>query len=128
MLAVAVNIALKFALVWGAGMGAVGIALGTAIGAWVNVSMLIWMASGRGILKVSSVFWRALGPIVLAAAVTGAGALFGEELGGRMVSHPGLLRDVTTLGMAVAVGGAAYLLVVVAFRRVLPLGRFAGTR
>jgi putative peptidoglycan lipid II flippase len=128
MLAVAVNVALKFILVWGLNFGAVGIALGTALGAWVNVSMLIWMASSRGLLKVSPNFWRALGPILLAAAMTGVGALCGEELGGRMVTHPGLPHDAATLGTAIALGGACYLLVVAVFRRVLPLGRFAGMR
>jgi len=126
LLAVAVNIALKFILVWGAHLGAVGIALGTALGAWANVAMLVWMALGRGQLTVSPVFWRALGPILLAALLTGLGALFGEELGRQIAPHAGLLHDVTTLGTAIVAGGAGYLLVAALFRRVLPLGRFAG--
>jgi putative peptidoglycan lipid II flippase len=128
LLAVAVNIALKIILVWGVHLGAVGIALGTALGAWANVSMLVWMALGRGQLTISPVFWRALGPILLAALMTGAGAFGGEALGAQLVPHPGFLHDVTTLGTAVAAGGACYLLVVSVFRRLLPLGRFAGTR
>ena len=127
LLAVAVNIALKIALVWGVHLGAVGIALGTALGAWANVAMLVWMALGRGQLTISPMFWRAIGPILLAALMTGVGAFGGEALGQRIVSHPGLWHDVTTLGTAVAMGGAAYLLVVVTFRRLLPLGQFAGT-
>ena len=41
---VAVNVALKFALVWGFHFGAVGIALGTSVAAWVNVGVLVYMA------------------------------------------------------------------------------------
>jgi hypothetical protein len=88
--------------------------------------MLVWMALGRGQLTVSPVFWRALGPILLAALLTGLGALFGEELGRQIAPHAGLLHDVTTLGTAIVAGGAGYLLVAALFRRVLPLGRFAG--
>jgi putative peptidoglycan lipid II flippase len=128
ILAVAVNIALKIILVWGVHLGAVGIALGTALGAWANVGMLVWMALGRGQLTVSPVFWRSLGPILLASVLTGAGALFGEELGRQIVPHLGLLHDVTTLGTAVAAGGTGYLLVVALFRRLLPLGQLARTR
>ena len=38
--AIAVNIALKFVLVWGFHLGIAGIALGTSLGAWTNVALL----------------------------------------------------------------------------------------
>ena len=65
---------------------------------------------------------------MLAAALTGAGALGGEELGRMIVPNAGLLHDATTLGCAIAAGGAGYIAVAILFRRVLPLGRFAGNR
>jgi putative peptidoglycan lipid II flippase len=100
----------------------VGIALGTALGAWVNVGVLVWMALGRDLLSVSAAFWRSLGPILLAAALTGAGALVGADLGGMLVPQAGLLRDVALLGLAILVGGTGYLLTILVFRRVLPVG------
>jgi len=126
IVAVIVNIALKIVLVWGAHLGAVGIALGTALGAWANVAMLIWMARSRGLMTVSPVFRRALGPTVLAAAATGAAAYFAVRSAERLALHPGLIHDACVLGAAVAAGVLAYLAVVLLFRRLLPLRRLTG--
>ncbi len=124
LVAVAVNITLKFILVWGAHLGAVGIALGTALGAWANVSMLVWMARSRSLLSLDSIFTRAFGPTLLAALAAGAGALTGATLGDRLALHPGLLHDVAMLVLTVLVAGIFYFLTVLAFRNRLPLKRF----
>jgi putative peptidoglycan lipid II flippase len=123
MTAMAVNIALKFVLVWGLDFGAAGIALGTALGAWVNVGLLTTMARRRKLLTISPVFTRALLPAVLAALAAGAGAWFGLDLGGRQVAHPGILHALAEMGGALGLGTVAYLAVVVLFHRRLPLGR-----
>ncbi len=123
LVSVAVNIALKFVLVWGLSFGAVGIALGTALAAWVNVGVLLWMARARDLIEIEPAFWRALGPIVLAAAITGAGAFGGATLGAMVVS--GHWQDEAMLAIAVLCGGAGYLATALIFRRSLPLGRFA---
>ncbi len=125
VLAVAVNIALKFALVWGLHFGAVGIALGTALAAWVNVGVLVWMARGRNLIEIQSRLVRALGPILLAAAVTGGAALGGATLGEILVAKPGLWHDEAMLALAILCGGTAYAAVILTFRRGLPLGRLA---
>lgn len=127
LFSVAINIALKFALVWGLHFGAVGIALGTSLAAWVNVAVLLGMARARGLIAIEPVFVHSLMPILIAAAATGAGALAGVMLGAMTHTH-GVWRDEAELGLAVSIGGIAYLLVVLVGRRQLPLGRLAGAR
>jgi putative peptidoglycan lipid II flippase len=123
ILAVALNIAMKIALVWGAGMGVMGIALGTSFGGWVNVGMLVWMARHRALLSVGPDFKRSLRPTVIAAACVGVGALVGSELGARLVPKLGLLHDESALGLAVAIGGLLYLVIAAIFHKSLPLER-----
>jgi putative peptidoglycan lipid II flippase len=123
VLSVAVNIALKFAFVWGLGFGAVGLALGTSIAIWVNVAVLIWMARSRDLIAIDGAFWRAIGPSILAAVATGAGAFGGVAFVEALSS--GASNDLVKLAAAVAVGGLAYAAVVTIFRRSLPLGSLA---
>jgi putative peptidoglycan lipid II flippase len=119
---VAVNIALKFALVWGFHLGAVGIALGTALAAWVNVAMLLVMARAKGLIAIHATFRRALGPIFLASAMTGAAALVGVLLCDRYV-HAGRFQDETALACAILLGGVVYATIAYQFRDALALSR-----
>jgi integral membrane protein MviN len=117
------NIAIKLVLVFGFGWGIAGIALGTALGAWVNVGMLIWHGRRAHLLKVQSSFWRALVPIVLAAVAAGAGAWGGAKLIGliHLSAHgPNDLLSLAAAGILAAIGYGA---VVLAFRRRLPITR-----
>jgi putative peptidoglycan lipid II flippase len=123
LLAVAVNVGLKFVLVWGLHLGALGVALGTSLGSWANVSLLVFLAHRRGLIEIDSVFWRALLPSLLAAAATGGAALAGAMLGPYVVVHEGGLQRGATLGLAVLFGVIAYGAVGLAFRRRLPLMR-----
>ena len=123
VLSVAVNIVLKFAFVWGLGFGAVGLALGTSIAIWVNVAVLIWMARSRDLIAIDGAFWRAIGPSILAAVATGAGAFGGVAFVEALSSSAS--NDLVKLAAAVAVGGLAYAAVVTIFRRSLPLGSLA---
>jgi putative peptidoglycan lipid II flippase len=123
--AIAVNIAIKVVLVWGAGMGLAGIALGTSLGAWVNVAMLAWLGRSRALLRIDRAFRRALGPIVLAAAAAAGGAYAGTVLIGLWVAPAMAWRAVAMLLLALLLGTLAYAAVVLAFRRLLPLGKFA---
>jgi putative peptidoglycan lipid II flippase len=123
MTAMAVNIALKIALVWGLNFGAAGIALGTALGAWVNVAMLTKLATGRKLLTVGPVFTRALLPSILAALAAGAGAWYGVGIGDALAMRGGIVHALATMGCAFVIGTSAYLAVVLLFCRRLPLGR-----
>jgi putative peptidoglycan lipid II flippase len=117
------NITLKVVFVWGLGMGVPGVALGTALGAWINVGVLTWFGRSRALLAIETQFLRALPPALLAALAAAAGAWIGSRVGGALV--PGHYTDVAALAAAMALGGAGYGTVVVMFRRALPLGKFA---
>ncbi len=122
MLAVVVNVSLKFLLVWGLHLGAVGVALGTSLGSWANVSLLLWLGLRRDLLTVESHFTRALPAILLAAVATGAAALGGVWLGEQYL-HLHRFHHEALFGLALLGGGIAYGLVTLVFRRTLPLGR-----
>ncbi len=113
------NIALKLVLVWGLHLGVVGLALGTALGAWINVGVLTWSGRSRDLLAIEKQFVRALPPALLAALACGAGAWLGARLGVRLGG------DVPGLAVAIALGALGYGAVVLLFRTRLPLGRFA---
>lgn len=123
--AILANLAIKFVTVLGLSWGVVGLALGTALGAWVNVCMLLWLSHRAGYLHILPSLKRAAGPSLLAALLAGAGALLGVML----VEHSGaaltggFVYDALTLGGGVAVSGLGYAGVVWAFRRHLPLRR-----
>jgi putative peptidoglycan lipid II flippase len=119
LLAVAVNVGLKFLFVWGLNMGAMGIALGTSLGSWANVSLLVFLGLRRGLLKVDATFRRALGPSLLTAAACGAAALAGAML---------VEQREISFGLALLFGAATYGALGWVFRRRLPLGRLARPR
>ncbi|HEY7979771.1 MAG TPA: murein biosynthesis integral membrane protein MurJ [Rhizomicrobium sp.] len=123
--AILANIAMKIVFVWGLHLGIAGVALGTSFGAWLNVCVLTWIGHKGGLLRISSVFTRAIVPVLLAAAATAAGALIAVQFGARFVQHVGL-HNVLLLALAFVLGTAAYGSVVLLFRKRLPLGRFAG--
>lgn len=122
MLAVAVNVAFKFLLVWGFHMGAFGIALGTSLGSWSNVILLVILARRRGLLQLDDTFKRAWIPSLLGAAATGAAALAGTILAAKMVPA-GTLQMEAQLALAVLFAAVAYGAVTWTFRGRLPLGR-----
>jgi putative peptidoglycan lipid II flippase len=116
--AMACNIALKVVFVWGLQLGVAGIALGTAIGAWINVGLLTWLGKSRDLLAIERIFVRSLPAALLAALVTGAGAWTGA----RLVQGHG---DIAALAAAMACAGLGYGAVLLLFRGRLPLGRAA---
>jgi putative peptidoglycan lipid II flippase len=120
--AIAVNIALKFVLVWGFHLGIAGIALGTSLGAWTNVGLLVLIGHRRGLLRLSGEFRGALFPIMLAGAATAAVAYGAVLSAGHFIGH-GSLRCVFLLGFAIVASAIAYGAVVAIFRNRLPLGR-----
>jgi putative peptidoglycan lipid II flippase len=119
--AIAVNIAFKLVFIWGLHLGIAGIALGTSIGAWVNVGLLAFLGHRQGLLRLTADFRRSLAPIVLAGLATAAGAYGAVELGGQFV-HTGIgLRQMVLLAMAIAASGLLYGSVILLFRNRLPL-------
>jgi putative peptidoglycan lipid II flippase len=119
------NIALKVIFVWGFGLGIAGVALGTSLGAWINVAILTSLGRKRLLLAMDSSFYRALLPVAIAATAAGAGAYIGVELMRGVHTAPSL-HDALTLALATVLGGLGYAAAVLVFRRSLPLGRFSG--
>jgi len=124
IISVLANIAMKFALVWGAGLGVIGLALGTSLGAWVNFAVLAFLARRRAVLVATPELKRAIFPVIAAAAAAGAGFLAGVSLGHALIA-PGALHDMAAFLIAAVAGAAGYVLVVFAFKRNLP---FLGAR
>ena len=116
--AMACNIALKFVLVWGMGLGVAGIALGSAAGAWINVGLLTWLGRSRDLLAIETIFLRALPAALLAALAAGAGAWIGVTM---LPGH----GDVAALMAAMACAGIGYGAVLLLLRGRLPLARTA---
>ncbi|WP_414462205.1 murein biosynthesis integral membrane protein MurJ [Hyphomicrobium sp. DY-1] len=121
---IVLNIILKVVFVWGFDLGVAGVALGTALGAWMNVAILTWLGRSRALLAIEEIFVRALGPALLAAVAAGGGAWFGARIGATLV--PGHFADIAALAAAIGCSGLAYVIAVVMFRTRLPLGKFAG--
>jgi putative peptidoglycan lipid II flippase len=117
------NIVLKMFFVWGLHLGVAGLALGTALGAWINVALLTWLGHSRALLGIEKIFIRSLPPVLIAAIAAGLAAWAGAWLGAPLL--PGRLTDVAALAGAITLGTLAYGMVVWIFRRALPLGKFA---
>ncbi len=72
---VAANVALSLLLFWllrSRGLGHVGLALATALAAWLNVALLSWALRGRGFLHLDSRLKRRLPRIAAASVAMGA--------------------------------------------------------
>jgi putative peptidoglycan lipid II flippase len=119
---VAANIGMKIALVWGLGFGAVGIALGTAFGAWVNLALVTILARRRHVLVATTELKRGIVPVLAAAMAAAIGFFGGSALARALVGPSAAFHDETAFVIAGACGAAAYALVVLSFRRNLPLG------
>src|SRR5215471_861766 len=65
--AVAVNVALKVALM--GSLAQVGLALATAVGAWVNLSLLVWFAARQRLIVLDARLVRAIWRLAVAAIV-----------------------------------------------------------
>jgi putative peptidoglycan lipid II flippase len=123
VIALVSNIALKLLFVWGLKLGVAGLALGTAVGAWINVLLLTWTGRSRALLAIERQFLRALPVAVLAALACGVGARVGAGLG--QIAMPGRWSDVAGLAIAILCAGLCYGAAIIIFRRRLPLRRAA---
>ena len=115
------NIVLKLIFVWGLHLGVAGLALGTALGAWINVALLTVTGHSRALLAIEKQFVRAVWPALLAALACGFGARIGAGLG--QITVPGPYRDVAGLAVAMICAGLLYGATVLLLRHHLPLRR-----
>lgn len=104
--AVGVNIAFKVLLM--GPLAQIGLALATAIGAWVNIGLVAWLAARQRLFAVDRRLARSIGKLVVAGIVLSA-ALWGtERLMDSIWSGRPRLRDEITLLASMIVGALVY--------------------
>jgi putative peptidoglycan lipid II flippase len=107
----------------GLDLGVFGLALGTAFGAWVNLGVLIYLARRRAVLVATPDLKRGLFPVFTAAIAAGIGFFAGNALGqGLLDPAGGGFRELIVFLIAGVSGAMAFAVVVLSFRRNLPLG------
>jgi putative peptidoglycan lipid II flippase len=78
LIAVAVNVALKIAFLYFTTLAQVGLALATAIGAWVNFALILWFGLRAGFIGFDSDFKRDLGKLAVAGVALAAALLVAQ--------------------------------------------------
>lgn len=107
------NLVGNLTLIWP--LGHVGVAISTAIAAWVNVLVLYWLLHRRDQLRMDARF-RAKGlRIVAASAVMGAALWFLNPLFDAHMAG-GLVERVVALGLLCGLGGLVYGAAALIFR------------
>jgi putative peptidoglycan lipid II flippase len=103
---VAVNVALKVLLV--GSLAQIGLALATAVGAWVNLLLVIFFAVRAGYLVLDRTMLLSFGKFVLAGTILGAALWFAARLAANWLASMSAFRDETALAVLVVVGAVVY--------------------
>jgi putative peptidoglycan lipid II flippase len=103
---VAVNVALKVALV--GSLAQVGLALATAVGAWVNLLLVIGFAVRAGHLELDRTLARSSAKFVVAGILLGAALWLAARFATAQFSQLSAFRDEAALLLLIAVGAIVY--------------------
>jgi putative peptidoglycan lipid II flippase len=106
LIGVAANVALKIALV--GALAQVGLALATAVGAWINLLLVTGFAVRAGYLEFDRAFVSSLIKFFGAGIVLAAALWLAARLAAAQLAHVSTLRDETTLVLLIAVGSVVY--------------------
>jgi putative peptidoglycan lipid II flippase len=106
LLAAAVNIAFKFALM--GPLAQVGLAVATSIGAWINLLLVVWFASRAGFSATDGRLRQSLWKFALAGAVLAAILLFAQTPILAAASRWPAFHDEAALGMMAMLGAVIY--------------------
>ena len=106
LIGVAVNVALKIALV--GSLAQVGLALATAVGAWVNLLLVLGFAVRAGHLDLDKTLMRSLAQFAACGVVLAAALWFAARLATAYFSQANALRDEAALLLLVVVGAFVY--------------------
>jgi len=106
LIGVAVNVALKIALV--GSLAQVGLALATAVGAWVNLLLVLGFAVRAGHLDLDKTLMRSLAKFAVCGVVLAAALWFAARLATAYFSQANALRDEAALLLLVVVGAFVY--------------------
>src|ERR1700716_412275 len=99
---VAVNVALKIALV--GSLAQVGLALATAVGAWINLLLVIGFAARAGYLDLDRALTRSLAKFVGSGVVLGAALWLAARVAATYFAQLSALRDEAALLSLIVVG------------------------
>jgi putative peptidoglycan lipid II flippase len=108
---VAVNVLAKLAFT--TQLGVAGLALGTAIGAWVNFVLLVVLARRRGWMIANPVLGRGLAAVGMAAAGLALVAVFLPPHLRPFTATLPAWRDETLLGLVAAAGAVIYAILLI---------------
>src|SRR4030081_3166693 len=103
---IAVNVALKVALV--GALAQVGLALATAVGAWINLLLVVGFAVRAGYLDLDRPLVRSLAKFVVSGAVLGAALWFAARFSGSYFAQLSSLRNEAALLVLIVVGTIVY--------------------
>lgn len=99
---VAVNVALKVALV--GSLAQVGLALATAVGAWINLLLVLAFAVRRGYLDLDRALLTSLAKFLVAGLALGSGLWLTARFAAVYFAQLTAFRDEITLVLLIAVG------------------------
>src|SRR4051812_7063300 len=103
---VAVNVALKIALV--GALAQVGLALATAVGAWINLLLVIGFAVRAGHLVLDRAMVRSFAKFALTGVVLGGALWFAARFAAVHLAQISAFRDEAALLILVVVGAVVY--------------------
>ncbi|WP_439924753.1 murein biosynthesis integral membrane protein MurJ [Nitrobacter sp. JJSN] len=103
---VAVNVALKIALV--GSLAQIGLALATAVGAWINLLLVIGFAVRAGYFEVGRPLLVSLGKFLIAGVVLAAALWFTARFASGQFASWSSMRDEAALGLLIIVGALVY--------------------
>jgi putative peptidoglycan lipid II flippase len=101
-----VNVLLKVALM--SSLAQVGLALATAVGAWINLLLVLGFAVRAGYLEVDRRLMQSLGKFVISGLVLAAALWLTARFAADHFASMHVLRDETTLLLLLAVGAFVY--------------------
>jgi putative peptidoglycan lipid II flippase len=103
---VAANVALKIALV--GSLAQVGLALATAVGAWINLLLVVGFAVRKGYLELDRALLLSLLKFVVAGLLLGASLWSAAILAQPYLAQLSTLRDEAALALLIGVGALVY--------------------
>jgi putative peptidoglycan lipid II flippase len=113
--AVAFNVALKIVLFQP--LGAAGLATATAVGAWINFTLLVVLAMRSGAMQPDSMLVRVMGATGLASACLAVVAMFGVGLAWQAAAPFGGFRTEAQLALLGLAGALVYGVALFVFLR-----------
>jgi putative peptidoglycan lipid II flippase len=101
-----VNVILKIALM--GALAQVGLALATAVGAWINLLLVLGFAVRAGYLDLDRALMGSLVKFAVSGVVLAAALWFAAGFAAPHLPQLGVLRDVAALLVLIAVGAVVY--------------------